>query len=47
MDDAPKHRFVAEHWSWRSISPWMVPPLLVPILLALLLVGYVVFVASS
>jgi hypothetical protein len=43
MGYAPKDRFVAERWSWRSIAPWMVPPVLVSILL----VGYVVFVAAS
>lgn len=44
--DNPVHRFVAEKISWRTIAPWM-PVLLVPIALALLLVGYVVFVAAS
>jgi hypothetical protein len=46
MDD-PKAKFVAERWSWRAISPWIVPPLLVPLVLALAFVGYVVLVAAN
>jgi hypothetical protein len=38
MDDS-ETKFVAERWSWRAISPWMVPPLFVPLALALALVG--------
>jgi len=40
------HHIVAEKTSWRTIVPW-IPALLVPIALALLLVGYVVFVAAT
>jgi hypothetical protein len=44
--DNPVHRVVAEKRSWRTIAPW-IPALLVPIALALLLAGYVVFQAAS
>lgn len=42
----PAPRFVAEKTSWRTLAPWM-PSLLVPIVLALMLVGYVVLQAAS
>lgn len=44
--DHPVHRIVAEKASWRTIIPW-IPALLVPIALAVLLVGYVVFKAAT
>jgi hypothetical protein len=46
MND-PAHRIVAEKWSWRTLSPWIVPPLVVPIMLALLVAGYVIFQAAN
>jgi hypothetical protein len=45
MND-PAPRFVAAKTSWRTLAPW-IPSLLVPIVLALALVGYVVFQAAS
>jgi hypothetical protein len=46
MDD-PKAKYVAERRNWRAISPWMVPPLLVPLVLALVFVVYVVLLTAN
>jgi hypothetical protein len=40
-DSAP--RIVAEKWSWRTLAPWIVLPLVVPIVLVLLAAGYVLY----
>lgn len=37
--------FVAERWRWHTIPRWMIPSLLVPIVLAVVFVGYVVLQA--
>lgn len=43
----PKSKFVAERWSWYSISSWMVPSLLVPIVLAAVFIGYAIVEAAN
>lgn len=43
----PKSKFVAERWGWHSISSWMVPSLLVPIVLATVFIGYVIVEAAN
>lgn len=44
--DNPVPPLVAEKISWRTIAPW-IPSLLIPIVLALVLAAYVVFLAAS
>ena len=41
------HKFVAESWTWRTFASWLVPPLVLPIMLIVLLAGYVIFHAGS
>jgi hypothetical protein len=39
--------FVAEKWNWRTLASWFVPPLVVPIMLIVLLAGYVISHAGN
>jgi hypothetical protein len=41
------HKFVAENWTWRTFVSWFAPPLVLPIMLIVLLAGYVIFHAGS
>ena len=41
------HKFVAETWTWRTVASWFAPPLVLPIMLIVLLAGYVIFHAGS
>jgi hypothetical protein len=40
-------KVVAEKWSWRALSPWTEPPLVIPIILILLIAGYVLFYGAN
>ncbi len=46
MND-PANRIVAEKWTWRTLAPWIVPPLIVPIVLVLLAAGYVLYQGAN
>lgn len=37
------HRVVADRWGWRTLAPWVVPMLLVPVLLILSVTVYVFY----
>jgi hypothetical protein len=41
--DHSKHGVIADKLSWRTLSPWIVPPLVIPIVLILLVAGYVLY----
>lgn len=43
----PTPKLVAERWTWRTVTPWIVPPLVIPIVLVLLAAGYVIYQGSN
>ena len=45
--DSPKRRFVAEPWNWRTIAPWIVPPVVIPGVFILMFTVYVIYQALT